>query len=70
VVRKALLHEGFSLVEITSQCPQQYGRWNKAGTASDMLKWQKEHAVRIEKAAKMEPSELTDKIVIGEFVNR
>jgi 2-oxoglutarate ferredoxin oxidoreductase subunit beta len=70
VVRKALLHEGFSLVEVTSQCPQQYGRWNKAGTASDMLKWQKEHAVRIEKAAKMEPSELTDKILIGEFVNR
>ena len=70
VVRKALLHEGFSLVEVMSQCPQQYGRWNKSGTASDMLKWQKEHAVRIEKAAKMAPSELTDKIVIGEFVNR
>ena len=35
-----------------------------------MLKWQKEHAVRVEKAAKMAPSELTDKILIGEFVNR
>jgi 2-oxoglutarate ferredoxin oxidoreductase subunit beta len=69
VVRKALLHERFSLVEVTTQCPQQYGRWNKSGTASDMLKWQKKHAVRIEKAAKMEPSELTDKLVIGEFVD-
>ncbi len=70
VVRNALQHEGFSLVEVTTQCPEQYGRWNKAGTAYDMLKWQKEHAVRVEKAAKMELSELADKIVIGEFVNR
>jgi len=70
LVRNALLHEGFSLVEVTSQCPQQYGRWNKAGSAYDMLKWQKEHAVRVEKAAKMAPSELKDKILIGEFVNR
>jgi len=70
VVRNALLHEGFSLVEVMSQCPQQYGRWNKAGTAYDMLEWQKEQAVRVEKAAKMAPSELTDRILIGEFVNR
>lgn len=70
VVRNALLHKGFSLVEVMFQCPQQYGRWNKVGTAYDMLKWQKEHAVRVEKAAKMAPSELTDKILIGEFVNR
>jgi 2-oxoglutarate ferredoxin oxidoreductase subunit beta len=70
VVRNALLHRGFSLVEVISQCPQQYGRWNKVGTAYDMLEWQKEHAVRVEKAAQMSPPDLVDKIVIGEFVSR
>ncbi len=70
LVRNALLHKGFSLVEVMSQCPQQYGRWNKAGAPHDMLQWQKEYAVRVEKAAQMSPSELADKIVIGEFVSR
>jgi 2-oxoglutarate ferredoxin oxidoreductase subunit beta len=70
VVRNALLHKGFSLVEVMSQCPQQYGRWNRAGTPLDMLQWQKEHAVRVEKAAKISPAELVDKFVIGEIVSR
>jgi 2-oxoglutarate ferredoxin oxidoreductase subunit beta len=69
VVRKALLHRGFSVVEVMSQCPQQYGRWNKAGTPFDMLQSQKDRAVRVEKAAHMSPDELADKIVIGEMVN-
>ena len=68
VSRNALLHTGFSLVEVISQCPQQYGRWNKSGTAYTMLQWQKEQAVKVEKAAKMSQEELADKIVIGEMV--
>ena len=32
--RNALLHPGFSLFEIMSPCPQQYGRWNQSGTDS------------------------------------
>jgi 2-oxoglutarate ferredoxin oxidoreductase subunit beta len=69
LVRSALLHPGFSLVEVMSQCPQQYGRWNKTGSAYDMLQWHKDHAVRVEKARHMPPQELADKVVIGEFVN-
>ncbi len=68
VVRRALLHKGFSLVEVVSQCPQQYGRWNRSGTAYDMLEWQKDQAIRFEKAAKLPPEELAGKIVIGELV--
>jgi 2-oxoglutarate ferredoxin oxidoreductase subunit beta len=66
--RNALSHHGFSLIEIMSPCPQQYGRWNQAGTGLDMLQWQKEHAVRVEKTAGMSPEDLADKIVIGEMV--
>jgi len=70
LVRDALRHQGFSLVEVISQCPQQYGRWNRSGTALDMLDWQKEHAVRAEKATNMSPQELADKFIIGEIVNQ
>jgi hypothetical protein len=35
-----------------------------------MLEWQKEHAIRFEKATKLSPEELADKIVIGELVTR
>jgi 2-oxoglutarate ferredoxin oxidoreductase subunit beta len=69
LARNALSHQGFSLVEVISQCPQQYGRWNNSGTAHAMLDWQKEHAVRLEKAAEMSPQELADKFIIGEIVN-
>jgi 2-oxoglutarate ferredoxin oxidoreductase subunit beta len=69
VVRNALLHKGFSLVEVMSQCPQQYGRWNRAGTPYDMLQWQKESAVRVEKARGMSSEELGDRFVIGELVS-
>jgi 2-oxoglutarate ferredoxin oxidoreductase subunit beta len=70
VVKNALLHKGFALVEVMTQCPQQYGRWNKAGTAYEMLEWQKENAVRVEQAGKISPEELSSKFIIGEIVNR
>lgn len=70
LVRDGLLHKGFTLIDVISQCPQQYGRWNKMGTPYDMLQWQKNHAVRVERAVKMSPEELSDKIVIGELVKR
>jgi 2-oxoglutarate/2-oxoacid ferredoxin oxidoreductase subunit beta len=70
VVKNALLHKGFALVEVMTQCPQQFGRWNKSGTAYEMLNWQKDHAVRVEQAGKMSPEELSGKFVVGEIVNR
>jgi len=45
----ALAHKGFSLVEVISQCPTIYGRLNKMGSAIDMLKWQRDNAVPLDK---------------------
>ena len=70
ITRDAILHKGFALVEVITQCPEQYGRWNKSGDAYDMLLWEKENAVRIEQSANMLPEELADKFVIGELVKR
>ena len=51
LISKALRHKGFSLVEIISQCPTIYGRLNNMGNAIEMLKWQCENAIPVEKVA-------------------
>ncbi len=68
-VEKAILNKGFSLVEGVSTCPTYYGRKNKKGSAVDMLTWQKEHAINIKAAEKLDSEELQDKFIIGEFKN-
>jgi len=41
ILKKAISHKGFSVVEILSQCPTHYGRKNKEGDAAAMLELQK-----------------------------
>lgn len=36
-LKKAIMHKGFSVVEILSQCPTHYGRKNKEGDAAQMV---------------------------------
>lgn len=69
-IARAIQNKGFSFVEVISQCPTQYARHNKLGTAVDLLKTFKEKAVPVEKASSMKPEELKDKIVVGEFVSK
>lgn len=38
ILRQALMHRGFSVVEILTQCPTYFGRKNKLGEAADMLR--------------------------------
>ena len=70
IVRDAFSHIGFSFIEVLVQCPEQFGRWNETGTPFDMLQSFKENAVHVNRAAKMKSEELTDKFVIGKFVER
>jgi 2-oxoglutarate ferredoxin oxidoreductase subunit beta len=64
-------------VEIISQCPTIYGRLNKMGGPVEMLKWQRDHAIPIEKV-RQRWSEETDlgkealggKFLTGVFVDR
>ncbi len=70
LIEKAVLKEGFSVVEVIAHCHTQYGRQNRLGTAVDMMEWQRDHAVNVEKAATMKPEELRDKVVIGVLVDK
>lgn len=45
LMRKAIEHKGFSVLEIMAQCPTYFGRKNKMGEAPDMLQYFKEKTV-------------------------
>ncbi|MCP3941979.1 MAG: 2-oxoacid:ferredoxin oxidoreductase subunit beta [Desulfobacteraceae bacterium] len=47
LLKKAIMHKGFSVVEILSQCPTYYGRKNKEGDAVQMMEGFKNNTVKI-----------------------
>ena len=67
IIEKAILHKGFSVVEIMSQCPTYFGRKNKEGSAVDMLKRYKETTTPIGSKAKKENADLIER---GIFVQK
>jgi 2-oxoglutarate ferredoxin oxidoreductase subunit beta len=68
LMTEALKHKGFSVIDAVTQCPTYYGRLNKMGSPVDMLTWQKENVVSLEKAASLPKHVTQDKIVTGVFV--
>lgn len=76
-IKTALTHKGFSVVEIISQCPAIYGRLNNMGSAVEMLKWQRNNAIPLEKVrhrwsdeANLFKEDLGGKFLTGVFVER
>jgi 2-oxoglutarate ferredoxin oxidoreductase subunit beta len=67
LIKKAVNHNGFSVVEIMSQCPTYFGRKNKLGNAVDMMRFFKEQTTAVGSKAKEENSELIER---GVFVQR
>ena len=70
LMEKAFLKPGFSVVEVIAHCHTQYGRQNRLGSAVEMMEWQRDHAVPVEKTLKMKQEELKDKILIGVLVDK
>lgn len=64
-VVKGINHKGFSFLEVISQCPTYFGRFNLIGTPAEMLEDQKAHTIRIEK-----DDGTQEKIVIGELFEK
>ncbi|RLI20576.1 2-oxoacid:ferredoxin oxidoreductase subunit beta [Candidatus Bathyarchaeota archaeon] len=69
-MKKAISTEGFSFVEILSQCPTMFGRHAGFKSSAEIIKWFREKSVPIDESRKMSKEELVDKIIIGEFNNR
>jgi 2-oxoglutarate/2-oxoacid ferredoxin oxidoreductase subunit beta len=67
IIREAILHEGFSVVEIMSQCPTYFGRKNKIGSAVDMMEQYKNNTTPVGSKAKKENPDLIER---GVFVQK
>jgi len=67
-VLKGFGHQGFSFIEVMSQCPVQYGKWSGAGNAVEMLEDMKGRAVTVRQASELSDDALRDRWVVGELV--
>ena len=65
IIKQAILHKGFSLVDVYSICPTYYGRKNKKGDAVEMLKWQKENLIPTARYYSMSEEERAGKKELG-----
>jgi 2-oxoglutarate ferredoxin oxidoreductase subunit beta len=70
LMEQAILKRGFAVVEVISHCHTLYGRKNKLGGPVEMMRWQKDVAVKVDKAKTMTPEELAGKITIGVLTDR
>jgi len=61
LIQKAMVHKGFSVVEIMSQCPTYFGRKNKLGGAVEMMTWFKEQTTPVGSKAKQENPALIER---------
>ncbi|SBV96710.1 2-oxoglutarate synthase subunit KorB [uncultured delta proteobacterium] len=68
-IKAGLQKKGFSFIEAVSQCPVQYGRASKLGSARAMLRSYKDRSVTLKKAEGMSAAELEGKLLVGEFQN-
>ncbi len=69
-IKRALMKNGFSFIEVISQCPTSYGRRARFKSAVEMLNWFRENSIPISKAKKMKMEDVRGKIVVGEFIDR
>ena len=65
IIKQAILHKGFSLVDVYSICPTYYGRKNKKGDAVEMLKWQKDNLIPTARYYSMSETDRAGKKLIG-----
>jgi 2-oxoglutarate ferredoxin oxidoreductase subunit beta len=69
-IKRGLKNNGFSFIEVISQCPTYFGRKNKMRSPIDMLNWMKDNSMLKKRADKLDEAELEGKILVGDFQNQ
>ncbi len=67
-IKKILLREGFSFIEVLSPCPTQYGRRNRLDRPEDLIRDLIRRCLPVEEVEGMSEEELHEKIITGEFL--
>jgi 2-oxoglutarate/2-oxoacid ferredoxin oxidoreductase subunit beta len=70
-ISEAIAKDGFSVIEAVSYCHTTYGRFNKLGTAADMMRALKDNSISQTAFGRLSPDEQANntKIVRGNFIN-
>ncbi len=66
-LKKAVKWNGFSFIEMVSQCPTYFGRKNDMAEPVDVFNWIRGNSIALAKAKEMAPEDLKEKFVVGEF---
>ncbi len=67
LMEQAFLKNGFSVIEVISQCPVHFGKLNGSPSPVEMLKWRRDNTVHVKA---QDGSENASKIVRGVLVER
>ena len=70
LINRAIKKKGFSLVEVVAPCVTFSGRFLGIDSPVEVMQWQKDNAVGVDKAKAMSEAELEGKIVTGILVDR
>lgn len=70
LVAQGIRKKGFAFIEVISQCPTYYGRFNKFKSPVEMLYWQRDNTVNVKATAKMKPEDLEGKLLTGVLADR
>jgi len=65
MIKDAIIHPGFSMVEVISACPVIFGRLNKKGGAPDMMKAMRDNSIPLAAVEKLPPEKVEGKIIRG-----
>ena len=66
-IEKAILHEGFSFIEVLSPCPTQFGRRNFLDRPEEMIQDLLKRGMLRGEADRLTEEERAEKIITGEF---
>jgi 2-oxoglutarate ferredoxin oxidoreductase subunit beta len=69
-MQEAIATEGFSFIEIMSQCPVSYGKMTRMTDPVTMLEHFRDVSVPVDAARGMTEAELADRIVVGKLAER
>lgn len=65
LLKKAISHRGFSLLEVHSSCPVYFGRYNQMNSPVEMMKWWESRAVPQRRYEQMSTEEQAERVPIG-----
>jgi 2-oxoglutarate ferredoxin oxidoreductase subunit beta len=66
-IKQGLEHKGFALIEVISACPVIYGKLNKKGDASKMMRQMKENIIPVKSFEALTENERENKLKRGIF---